>query len=76
METKGNKKPEDMMTERDEVRNEPHDLLGDAKKRYNNGTRKVNKLWLWLGVLILCFILLYWIFSCGLLEDLTGVTNG
>ena len=43
---------------RDIVRDSSH-LRADAKHRKNNSTRKVNKLWLWLGVLILIFILLW-----------------
>lgn len=39
-------------------------------------TRKINRLWLWLGVLILIFILLYWLFSIGIMEDLLNVFNG
>lgn len=46
------------------------------KDRQNNTTRKNNKLWLWLGVLVLVFILLFWLFSIGMFEDLIGTTNG
>ena len=51
-------------------------LRAEGKVRKNNGTRKVNKLWLWLGVLILIFILLWWLYSIGTFEALSGVTNG
>lgn len=51
-------------------------LRADGKVRRNNGTRRVNKLWLWLGVLILIFILLWWLYSIGTFEALTGVSNG
>ena len=47
-----------------------------AALRHNNSTRKVNRLWLWLGVLILVFILLWWLYSIGTFEALTGVANG
>lgn len=46
------------------------------KNNVNNSTRKLNKLWLWLGVLVLIFILLYWLFSIGMFEDLAGTING
>ena len=46
------------------------------KASQNNSTRKVNKLWLWLGVLILIFILLWWLYSIGTFEAITGVDNG
>lgn len=39
-------------------------------------TSKVNRLWLWFGVLVLIFLLLYWLFSIGIMEDLLNVFNG
>lgn len=47
---------------------------GKTQKREN--TKKINRLWLWLGVLILVFILLYWLFAMGTLGDLSGYFNG
>ena len=55
---------------------EAQKLRAEGKIRKNNGTRRVNRLWLWLGVLILIFILLWWLYSIGTFEALTGVTNG
>lgn len=57
------------------------DLIADSlraqgKERHRENTRKINRLWLWLGVLILIAILLYWLFSIGLIGDLSGVSNG
>ena len=70
-------------TRREEIRREhglPEEearrLRADGKVRHNNSTRKVNRLWLWLGVLILVFILLWWLYSIGTFEALTGVANG
>lgn len=51
-------------------------LRANGKNQHRENTRKINRLWLWLGVLVLVAILLYWIFSIGLLESLTGVSNG
>ncbi len=62
--------------EREEVQEDVNHIRLEHKERRENSTRKVNKLWLWLGVLILIFILLYWLYTIGLFEDLTGVTNG
>lgn len=63
--------------------NEPvdADLIADSmraegKNRRRESTRKTNRLWLWLGVLILVAILLYWIFSIGLIGDAAGTFNG
>lgn len=57
------------------------DLIADSmraegKERHRENTRKINRLWLWLGVLILIAILLYWLFSIGLIGDLSGASNG
>lgn len=61
---------------REVINEEAQRLRADGRERKNNGTRKVNRLWLWLGVLILIFILLWWLYSIGTFEALTGVTNG
>ena len=51
-------------------------LRAEARNNKRNDTRKITRLWLWLGVLVLVAILLWWLFSIGLLEDLAGVFNG
>lgn len=51
-------------------------LRAEARNNKRNDTRKTNRLWLWLGVLVLVAILLWWLFSIGILEDLAGVFNG
>ncbi len=51
-------------------------LPAAGRNRKRDNTRKTNRLWLWLGVIILIFILLYWLFSIGIFEDLTGYFNG
>ena len=68
--------------------NEPHrhddvnaDLIADSlkangKNEKRNSTKRINKLWLWLGVLVLILILPYWLFVlCGF-WDLGGGANG
>lgn len=69
-----------MSNKSDEIRREEERASEAARANYkdkkNETTRKNNKLWLWLGVLILIFILLYWLFSIGLFEDASGVING
>lgn len=47
---------------------------GKNKKR--NDTVKTNRLWVWLGIIVLIFILLYWLFAIGTFEDLIGYFNG
>ena len=48
----------------------------EQRKRKNESTRRMNKLWMWLGVVILVFILLFWIFGIGTQEAVDGVDNG
>lgn len=52
------------------------ELRADGKNQHNHSTRRINRLWLWLGVLILIFILVWWLWTIGMAEDETGVTNG
>ena len=70
--------------ERDERhKHEDHDnadmiaksMKAEQKDKQRESTRRMNKLWIWLGVLFLVAILLWWIFSIGFFEDTTGVTN-
>lgn len=55
---------------------EAKELMADGKNRKRNSTFKINKLWLWLGVIILIFILFWWLFSIGTFEDIIGTANG
>lgn len=69
------------LKENESPRKENADLIADslraeAKNRKRNSTRRVNRLWLWFGILILIFILLFWLFSIGIFGDLSGVFNG
>lgn len=61
---------------RDEDILEAGKLKAEEKREERNRSGKVNKLWLWLGVLLLIFILLWWLYSVGMFEDLIGVSNG
>lgn len=47
---------------------------GKNKKRHNSA--RTNRLWLWLGIIVLIFILIYWLFAVGTFEDILGVFNG
>ncbi len=51
-------------------------LKAEGKVRKNNGSAKTNKLWLWLGIIILIFILVWWLFSIGTFNDIVGTSNG
>lgn len=75
MENKDTKK-EEARTERDLERQEAAEIKATGKQRHREHTRKVNKLWVWLGVIILIFILVWWLWTFGIAEDVSGVTNG
>lgn len=51
-------------------------MPADAKNRKRADTGKTNRLWLWLGILILIFILIWWLYTIGTFEDLAGYFNG
>ena len=51
-------------------------MRANRREKHENHTRKMNRLWMWLGVVILIFILLFWIFGIGTAEDIMGTTNG
>lgn len=51
-------------------------MPAEGKNRKRNSTVRTNRLWLWLGVIILIFILVYWLFAIGTFEDLIGYFNG
>lgn len=53
-----------------------NELRANAKNRKNSNILKNNRLWLWLGVIILIFILFWWIFGIGTAEDIVGTSNG
>lgn len=55
---------------------EVNSLRAEHKVEHNNSSRRINRLWLWLGIIILIFILFWWLFSIGTFEDLLGVANG
>lgn len=48
------------------------------ENRQNNDARQQNgnRLWVWLGVLVLIFILIYWLFAIGTFGDLANWFNG
>lgn len=51
-------------------------LPAEERNMERKHTSSVNRLWLWLGIIVLIFILLYWLFSIGIFEDLVGYFNG
>lgn len=51
-------------------------MTAEGKNRKRKGTARTNRLWIWLGVIVLIFILLYWLFAIGTFEDMLGYFNG
>lgn len=73
MDTKDTKE----IRERHEIANEEAQRLQTkGNVRHKRNVRKINGLWIWLGVLILIFILLWWLYTIGTFEALSGVING
>ncbi|MCM1152044.1 MAG: hypothetical protein NC328_00095 [Muribaculum sp.] len=51
-------------------------MPAEGKENHRKNSKKTNRLWLWLGVIVLVFIIIYWLFTIGVFESITGVTNG
>ncbi len=51
-------------------------MPAEGKNEKRNSTGRTNRLWLWLGVIVLIFILIYWLFAIGTFEDIIGYFNG
>ncbi len=51
-------------------------MTAEGKNKKRKDTASTNRLWVWLGVIVLIFILLYWLFAIGTFEDLIGYFNG
>lgn len=50
-------------------------LKAEGKNEKRNNTKRINKLWLWLGVLVLLAILLWWLFTYVIFADSVGAFN-
>ncbi len=50
--------------------------LEESRQNKEVGTQRSSRLWVWLGVLVLIFILLYWLFAIGTFGDLANWFNG
>lgn len=51
-------------------------LKAEGKERKRRNTKRINNLWLWFGVLLLIVILVWWLWTMGILGDSTGFFNG
>ena len=51
-------------------------LRANGKNEKRHSTKNINKLWLWLGVLVLVAILLWWLFTYVIFADEAALING
>jgi len=58
----------------DHLTGNSHEADRDADKY--RGMRKINSLWLWIAILGMISILIWWLFSIGIFNDVIGSTNG
>ncbi|MDE5814519.1 MAG: hypothetical protein K2H72_09545 [Muribaculaceae bacterium] len=59
----------------DKMRHEGKDLQ-ESRRNDDIQPSRTSRLWVWLGVLVLIFILLYWLFAIGTFGDLANWFNG
>ena len=50
--------------------------IQESRQQKDQGTQQSSRLWVWLGVLVLIFILIYWLFAIGTFGDLANWFNG
>ncbi len=51
-------------------------LKAEGKDRKRKNSKRINNWWLWFGVIILIFILVWWLWTIGIFGDATGAFNG
>ena len=51
-------------------------MPANGKNRKRRSSARTNRLWLWLGIIVLIFILIYCLFAIGTFEDIIGYFNG
>mgnify|MGYP000812590517 CR=1 FL=1 len=59
----------------DEMRREGRERE-EGRIRKEEGRRNSSSLWIWLGVIVLIFIIIYWLFAIGTFGDLANWFNG
>lgn len=51
-------------------------LTEEGRERKADGRKSSGALWIWLGAIILVFIIIYWLFAIGTFGDLQNWFNG
>lgn len=60
----------------DEMRSAGKNLQESRRQNKEIDTPRSNRLWVWLGVIVLIFIIIYWLFAIGTFGDLANWFNG
>lgn len=55
---------------------EAHKLKSRDKKRREKHASQINGLWIWLGIIILVFILIWWLWTIGIFDNLESMIKG
>ncbi|MDE6479358.1 MAG: hypothetical protein K2L45_03735 [Muribaculaceae bacterium] len=50
--------------------------LQESRQQNDDGVQRSNRLWVWLGALVLIFLIIYWLFAIGTFGDLANWFNG
>lgn len=51
-------------------------LTEEGRERKAEGRKNSSALWIWLGAIVLIFIIIYWLFAIGTFGDLQNWFNG
>lgn len=60
----------------DKMRNEGKNVEKERQNKEEVGPQRSSRLWVWLGVLAMIFLILYWLFYIGTFGDLADWFNG
>lgn len=50
--------------------------LQESRRQDDDVPQRSNRLWMWLGALVLIFLIIYWLFAIGTFGDLADWFNG
>lgn len=67
---------DEMRHEGEIKKNERNRKAEESQPKTDISGSKSSRLWLWLGVIVLIFILIYWLFAIGTFGDLQDWFNG
>lgn len=71
-----NEKKQEMENKAFQKMREEDRLKEEGRLRKEESTNRSSRLWVWLGVLLLVFIIIYWLFAIGTFGDLQNWFDG